>query len=206
MKQYPSITKVSEKYIGLPCIAQNKEDGSNLRVEWNRKTQKWYKWGTRKRLFNETDSEFGSAIEIFNKDYAEGLNRIFTDNPSYKKYESAVVFLEFFGSKSFAGQHIVDDPKTLMLFDINFYKHGFLEPRQFIKDFSSLKIPEIIYDGILSEEFINDIRESKYPVYEGVICKGISEGKLWMCKIKTFKYLEDLKKKCSDWQLFWEDY
>ena len=41
----------------------------------------------------------------------------------------------------------------------------------------------------MSREFINDVRDGKYPVYEGVVCKGDD----WTAKIKTIEYLERLR-------------
>ena len=37
-----------------------------------------------------------------------------------------------FGKKSFAGQHEQDDPKDIVLFDVNPHKKGFISPKQFI--------------------------------------------------------------------------
>lgn len=47
----------------------------------------------------------------------------------------------------------------------------------------------MIYEGNMSREFINDVRDGKYPVYEGVVCKGDD----WTAKIKTIEYLERLR-------------
>jgi hypothetical protein len=41
----------------------------------------------------------------------------------------------------------------------------------------------------MSREFVDDVRNGKYPVYEGVICKG--DG--WTSKIKTIQDLDRLR-------------
>lgn len=209
MKAYPSIDKVftpNEE----PCYAFYKYDGSNLRVEWSRKTKKWYKWGTRKRLFDETDPEFGCAIKMFQDKYAEDIEKVLFNK--FNKFESAIVFMEFFGPHSFAGQHSGEiiknkdnNPKDLVMFDVNIHKKGLLGPLEFINSFGHLHIPEIIYHGPLTQEFVDNIRQGKYPVFEGVICKGGEGHSLWMKKIKTLKYLEELKIRFGlDWEKFWE--
>lgn len=140
-------------------------------------------------MFDENDPVFGCAIEIFFNDLAIGIEKALI------KYgaEKAIVFTEFLGKHSFAGQHIPDDPKELVLFDINIHKKGILGPEEFVSHFGHLNIPEIVYRGIFTPEFINDIEEGNYPVNEGVIAKGSAGHKLWMAKIKTKAYKEKLK-------------
>lgn len=70
------------------------------------------------------------------------------------------------------------------------FKHGFIPPKQFAKlfhrhDWSA----EVVYEGNMNHQFINDVRTGKYPVYEGVICKGAD----WTAKIKTIEFLDRLK-------------
>lgn len=92
MKSYIEIPGPS-KALHLPMIAFDKLDGSNLRFEWSRK-RGWYKFGTRNRMFDETDKDFGSAIEIFLETFGESLDRI-----ARLEYNGAplVAFCEFFG-------------------------------------------------------------------------------------------------------------
>ena len=200
MKEYPSILG-SKGAPELPCIAFYKLDGSNLRFEWSRKTG-FYKFGTRRRLFDKSDAEYGCAIEIFNKKYGEDLSKIFRDK---YKAEKAMAFGEFFGPQSFAGQHVLDDPKDVVLFDINIHKKGILGPEEFIKNFGHLHTPVVIYEGPLTEEFIQDVRQSKYLINEGVVAKGGQGHNLWMRKIKTLDYLKRLQKLYENtWQELWE--
>lgn len=53
-----------------------------------------------------------------------------------------------------------------------------------------------------------DVRDNKFNLNEGVICKGHLTkgnffGKMWMCKIKTQAYLDKLKNRFGD---DWEKY
>ena len=118
-----------------------------------------------------------------------------------------IAFLEFFGQKSFAGYHEKDDPKDLMLFDlmIGHKNRHFLLPQDFVKLTTKVQVetPLIIYEGNLTDQFIQDVRDGKYPVFEGVVCKGkertgAHRGNVWMAKIKTLNYLNLLKGKFGE--------
>src|SRR5207244_4073436 len=127
---------------------------------------------------------------------------------------------EFFGPNSFAGQHdpahpvlaqagiAGNDPKELVLFDVNVHKKGLMAPRHFLDTLGRLPIAEVIYEGDLTPQFIEDVRAGKYPVREGVVAKGL-EGKaphgIWMRKIKTHAYLEELRRRFGpDWEQYGE--
>ncbi len=211
MKAYPSIPYYTHK-VGMPCVAFYKYDGSNLRFEWNAKSG-WFKFGTRNRLFDQTDPEFGPAIQLFTETFGEKLDVMFR---KVLKTASAIAFCEFFGPHSFAGQHDVktlnslgfkvehNDPKQLVLFDVNIYKKGFIGPVAFHELFAHV-VPtaKVLYRGPLSEEFIKQVQNGDLPVNEGVICKGGEGHNLWMCKIKTKTYLEELKKRFAEkWQFY----
>lgn len=201
MKQYPHIVG-SSKAPREHCMAFYKYDGSNVRFEWSKK-RGWYKFGTRTQLIDETVEIFGQAIPVFKNTLAEGIEKVLRDE--YRDIQEAVAFGEFFGSNSFAGVHLKEDPKEVVLFDVSLYKKGFLGPRDFHRNFGHLKSADLIYEGNLNDQFVNDVRNGKYPVREGVVCKGGSGHGLWMCKIKTLKYKEELTKRFQgDWQKFWE--
>lgn len=213
MKEYPSIPKVLNEYLGREIIAFKKYDGSNLRTEFSKK-KGWHKFGTRTRLFGETDPTFGCAIEIFHKTLAEKLEKIIVDN--FPKADGAIVYAEFVGPHSFAGLHDpgilgvpFNDPKELVVFDVNINKRGFIDAEHFVKLFTHVvRSAEPLYTGKLTENFIKDVREGVYGVDEGVVCKGqINESphSRWMCKIKTYNYLEKIKKFFkSDYNKYWE--
>lgn len=202
MKQYPTIQGPS-KAPQAPCIAFYKYDGSNLRWEWSHK-RGWHKYGTRNRLFDETDPMYGQAIPIFMEKLAPQIDPII--QKKHRNVDRVVVFTEFFGPSSFSGQHKEDEPKELKLFDVNIHKKGLLSPRDFVKQFGHLDFAaQVVYEGNLNNSFIQAVRNSEYPVVEGVVCKGGSGHKLWMVKIKTNEYRERLKQMYEDrWKDFWE--
>jgi len=202
---------------GEHCIGFDKLDGSNLRFEFSHK-RGWYKFGTRNRMFDQGDKEFGQAIDLFMNKYGEPLAKIMSDK--FVKVESAIAYAEFLGPVSFGGLHdpvylnqighlpsiVSNDPKDVVLFDFNLHKRGFLSPVEFVKLFSHLHIPSVIYEGKLTQDFVHAVRNNEYPVFEGVVAKGGEGHKIWMHKIKTNNYLERIRKVFgTGWQEHWEN-
>lgn len=216
MKQYPSI-KNSSKAPREACHVFVKYDGSNLRFEWS-KRRGWYKFGTRTQMFDESHPTFGIAIPLFLEKYGDGFVRSFS-HKDFRGVESFVIFAEFFGSNSIAGWHDSDhdaDPKDLVPFDVVPHKKGLLSPGQFLDRFGHLGVAELARIGNLNESLIASVRESRFDeidfrskrsiatsIPEGVICKGGSGHDLWMCKIKSNAYLQEIKKR---FPANWEDY
>src|ERR1035437_10492113 len=99
MKSYHSIPHWNKGIFGEKCIAQLKNDGSNMRFEWN-KNSGFYKFGTKNAMIGEKDENFGDGIFIFLEKYNEDLNRMFRDK--FSKVINFVVFGEYFGDNSFA--------------------------------------------------------------------------------------------------------
>lgn len=197
MKEYPKIDYWNKGPIGLDCIAFDKLDGSNIRAEFNRK-RGWYKFGTRNRMIDQYDDQFGYSIEVFLNKYSESLADVLLKNKSYRKIESFTVYAEIFGENSFAGRHLDSDKKDIVLFDVWMYKHGFVTPRNFIDDFGHLGIPDVVYKGEYNNDFIESIRKNDFNLSEGVIAKGIFKTKnnkdeVWMCKVKTNDWLKKVK-------------
>lgn len=206
MKEFPSIPS-SLGYHGRSCSAFYKYDGSNLRFGWTRKAG-WNKQGTRTRLFDETDSVFGGAIKVFKDNFADKLEQIFKRDKLIRSSQSAIAFFEYFGPNSFAGQH-KDEPKELVLLDVNIHKKGLMCPNDFVATFSTeVKTAELVYKGILTKEFEHLVRSGGVPgLNEGVVCKAGSgeDHDRWACKIKTDAYREKLKAVYADgWEKFWE--
>lgn len=199
MQQYPTILGSTKAPLGEQCIAFYKYDGSNLRWEWNPK-KGWFKFGTRQELFDASNPIYGEAIPIFMdtmaKDIVERVKKM------ERNCERITVFTEFFGPTSFAGKHTPGEQKELRLIDAFLFKRGFMNPRQFVKVFGDLPYTaEIVYEGNLNKQFIQDVRASRYPVWEGVVCKGDD----FMVKVKTTAYFKKLNEVFgANYRLYWE--
>ena len=197
------------------CFAFEKYDGTNLHWAWERDFG-WHAFGTRRDEFNLTEAgieEFihkhahlAQCVSVFQESLATGLEHIFREVPKYTTIQSFKVFTEFFGPNSFAGLHKDDDPKELRLFDVWVDSYGMLGPAQFIADFGDLPSATVVYEGKLTGKFAEEVRVGKYPVAEGVVCKGGAGGsEVWMVKIKTYAYLERLKQAFAErWEEYWE--
>lgn len=196
MKSYNSIEYFGEHW-GLPIIAFDKLDGSNLRFEWSKK-RGFYKFGSRNVMIDETHEQFGRGVRIFREKYEEPLSRVFSSK-KYRDVLSFVCYAEFLGRKSSFGQHEFDnDEFDVVLFDIDRYKKGFVPPRDFVEDFGEFGIPRIVYTGNLTKEFVLRVKENEFDLSEGVICKGKIPGKndrehLYYCKIKTNEWFDRLR-------------
>ncbi|MFM7426635.1 MAG: hypothetical protein ACKO7W_16845 [Elainella sp.] len=195
------------------CIAFEKYDGTNLHWIWEPELG-WYAFGTRRDRFDLDErgiAEFDAAhpglreaAAIFVDDLSKSLDRVLAAQQYYCSSE-ITVFTEFLGAQSFAGMHKPDDPKQLVLIDVQ-TDQGMLEPEQFLRDFGSVNIAKVVYSGKLTGQFIEAVREGKYGVNEGVVCKGKNKEKgTWMVKIKTHDYMNRLKQAFKDdWENYWE--
>lgn len=193
MREYPSIIN-SSKAPRKSCVAFEKLDGSNIRVKYTAK-KGFCLFGSRTQLIDHTHPHLGEVVPIFMRDFAEPLTKIF--KKQFPNEREILVFGEFFGDQSFAGIHFPGDPKQFVMFDVlvGHKNEKFILPREFVKLFGGkVTIPRVIYEGNLTDQFIADVREGKYDVVEGVICKGNERsgafaGGVWSCKIKTKAYL-----------------
>jgi hypothetical protein len=70
-----------------------------------------------------------------------------------------------------------------------------------------LRIADVDYQGPFTRAFIEDVSVGKYPVKEGVVAKGVHErvrrrGKtersVWMAKVKTQGWLDELRRRSGD--------
>lgn len=204
MKTYPHIIG-SSKAPRQPCYAFYKYDGSNMRFEWTRKNG-WWKFGCKNHLIDENDLQFPDVKSMFLNLYANHIEEYMFSYYGKKKLDKVTVFMEYAGENSFAGRHMPDEDKYLYLIDFNIHRKGIIGPKEFLKVFGDFfYTAPLVYEGNLTKQFIKDVRESKYPTNEGVVCKGGSGHKLWMCKIKTWEYLDRLKKMYkADWKKYWE--
>ena len=202
MKVYREISGPS-KAPQLDCVAFYKYDGSNFRAEWHKK-RGWDKFGTRRTMIPLGDEKWGDMINVFMRTYSEDLAKIFTDDKDLKKREQFTVYGEYFGPNSFAGWHDPNDKeREIVIFDINVHKKGTILPRDFIKTFGHLKIPDVVYEGNFSKQFIQDVWDGKYVEGEGVVVKGVNpktkkaQHGLWMAKCKTQKWMNELKSRAE---------
>ena len=209
---YPKIPGSSESPIER-CVAFEKYDGTNLHWVWDRELG-WYAFGMRRNRydpdelgvaeFHKAHHGYPDAVEIFLRDLAQPLAELFSDHANYDAPE-ITVFTEYFGPQSFAGLHKDSDTKRLVMFDVS-NGDTIVPPEQFVDDFSQLDIARVIYRGKLTGKFADDVRQGRYNVQEGVVCKGgRTPDTLWMVKIKTNAYMSKLKQAFQDdWEAYWE--
>ncbi|MGF1580132.1 MAG: hypothetical protein ACFCD0_12285 [Gemmataceae bacterium] len=214
MLHYPKIPS-TKNCPGGRCIAFEKYDGTNMHWDWDRDFG-WHAFGTRRDTFNLTDDGIDlfaekhpqqvECVEVFWETLAPSVDESFRKNPNYQEFQELKIFTEFLGTNSFAGAHKPDDPKELVLFDVEAEGFGIIGPDQFVDDFGHLRSARVIYRGKFTGKFIEDVRNGKYDVFEGVVCKGGKGGDdLWMAKIKTNAYQEQLKEAFQkNWEAYWE--
>lgn len=188
MKPYPSIqSSRGQKFQEFDAYVFDKLDGSNLRFEWTRKAR-WNKFGTRNRLFDQQDPDFGIAIPLFHVGWSEDLTRVAVDN----RWDHLIVYMEFCGPNSFAGKHDPDDVKTLTLFDACPNRKGLLGPKDFLKLFGHLKVPRLLGIQKWTRGFVDRIRKGEISgiTFEGVVGKGGHGHDLVMAKAKTQAWID----------------
>jgi hypothetical protein len=196
MKNYPSIPTEIDRQWSYHVF--DKLDGSNLRAEWNPK-RGFYKFGTRTRLLGSDQPTLMPAQDLFQAKYAAELSRRFRD----RRCPRALAFFEFVGPNSFAGSHT--DPVAAMdvvLFDVAIHQKGLLPPTDFLGLAQGLATPRLLFQGPITEAFIESVRDGTCPgiTEEGVVGKGPYQS-TWggpiQFKIKTRRWLDRLKTYCG---------
>lgn len=200
MKYYEETKKYDLDHLGKYILAFDKLDGSNFRVEWNRKLSKksaltkgFKKYGTRNRVITHTNDQFFEMVEVFKEKYAEKVDEIFRKHKLFRNVDIITLYGEFVGENSFAGFHNWDEPHDIFFFDVWLYKKGFLNPSEFYSEFRDISMPKLVYKGYLTEEFIKDIQYNKYKLKEGVVYKFVENEKITRGKIKTQEWLDKIK-------------
>jgi hypothetical protein len=189
MKSYPSIPgSTGQSFRAFEAHVFDKIDGSCLRFEWSAK-RGFYKFGTRTRLFDGTDPDFGSAVDIFIDQFADPLS-VFAKKARWK---GCTAYAEFHGPNSFAGLHDPEDVKQLTLIDMDIYKQGLMDPRDFVE--LGLIVPIARYFGCIkwTRGFVAEIREGGgdiVPTFEGVVGKAKTGRKRIMAKAKTQAWVD----------------
>lgn len=197
MIEYPSIINSSKAPLEA-CVAFEKYDGSNIRVKYTQK-RGFCLFGSRTQLIDETHPHLAESIRLFRQNFEQPLTNIF--KKEFPNEREIICFFEFYGDSSFAGIHNFPDVFHLTMFDVlvGHKNQKFIRPRQFLKLFDQkVQTARVIYEGNMNNQLIQDVREGKYALNEGVICKGLQpsgafRGGQWMCKIKTQAYLDKLK-------------
>jgi hypothetical protein len=184
MKSYPSITTYKESTKFSQFYTFDKIDGSNLRFEWTKK-KGWEKFGTRKRLFDETDSMFGEAVPLFFDTLSNDLEEVFAE----VRYNRVIAFCEFWGERSFAGRHVPEDEKHLTLIDISVYKKGILAPKEFVSLFGHLLGTKYLGYVKWNDDFVQLVRNLKpdegSTQAEGAVGKVVYRNKIYRYKLKS---------------------
>ena len=204
------------------CIVFEKIDGTNLHIHYLYRD--WKSFGTRRDSFEytlegklefikehpELEKALDCDIELLNdlREYLKSLEK-------YNK-EEIVLFFEFAGDKSFAGQHSENDNHRLWLIDVSIGER-MLGPEEFLMDFASfnLYMPPIIFKGKYSGMLVENIKNGRMLVNEGCVIKGMIDSEFatkyngiiqpYMCKVKTNAYMERLKIEFKDnWGKYWE--
>lgn len=192
MKGYPSIT--SSVMHSLNVYAFDKLDGSQIRTEWTRKNG-FCKFGSKSVLIDDS-SPFGKSIPLIQNKYGEDLGRIFRR----ERLDQVTCFFEFFGPNSFAGQHEADEDHDVVLFDVDVYKKGLLDPPDYLKLVGDLDIAKLLYTGRAGPLFEDSVRNSILEgiTFEGVVCKVPQKKRTpIMFKVKTQAWLDKLREFCA---------
>ena len=188
MKAYPSIKQFrADRHADFVGHTFAKHDGSNLRFEWDRK-QGWFRFGSRRRLLERDHPGFGKSMMMFESGFAETFERFATKS----KYDSIVVYCEFWGPKSFAGEHEPDDDHVLTPIDVAIYKKGLLATDSFIEQFGDKFDLGYLGERAWDTQFVDAVRASTLEgmSFEGVVGKAGSGHKRKALKLKSKAWVE----------------
>ena len=148
----------------------------------------WDKFGTRRRLFDETDIDFGIAIDLLKERYASDLEKIIKK----QQWQKVIFFMEFWGENSLGGLH-KNEPKNLTLFDVNPYKKGILPPKEFVKLFDHLDFSATFLGRHKwNKRLLQDVRNEEIDgvSFEGIVGKALIKNRIVMRKAKTQAWLD----------------
>ena len=197
METYPTIphlggvrnNKWTRRYQDLSFICFDKADGSNIRAEWNPK-RGFYKFGRRHGLLDDSNPFLLEAPELIKSKYGEDLDRIFRE----QRWQGAVAFFEFFGPNSFAGSH-EKEPHEVLLIDLKIHRHGYIDPKDFVRLLGGLDIPTVCHRGQVTEEFQDQVSMGEILGLgqEGVVCKAMVGKKPIRFKIKRNSWYDRLR-------------
>lgn len=194
MKDYPSIDGVR---IDTPIYAFDKLDGSNVRAEWTRKSG-FCKYGSRTRLLDASDLQLGESIALM-QTYEEAVTKILRD----ARIDKATLFFEYFGANSFAGVHVNEEHRVVLI-DANLHPKGFADPRDFRRLFEDkVATAAMVYHGNPNADFVESVRNGTLEgmTFEGVVCK-VPRSKPshphTMFKVKSLAWISRVKALYTD--------
>ncbi len=209
---YPKI-RDSRDFPLARCVAFEKIDGTNLHFDWQR-TRGWVSMGTRRdsfsldaagqEAFRAKHLHLEDAARVFANGLCEPLTKMLQSDDRFQDCSEVTIFAEYVGPGSFAGLHKASDEKRLVLFDVQ-ADGQMLDPFEFVELFCELPIARVVYVGKFHGNFTEAVRQGKYNVCEGVVCKTGTRGNVQMCKIKTNAYQAQLKQAFGQrWEDHWE--
>ena len=160
MKHYNSIPRVQDDgtLMGEEIWAFNKLDGQNFCVKYSPKRKEFGPFGSRKRLVDEGDEQFGDTVKYFkNSEIPNELIRLVKENSGKNQLFTGVqeitFFFEWYGENSFAGFHQEGDEMHLALIDVDIKKKGYIEPKPFYEIFGNndiIETPEFSFTNRIS--------------------------------------------------------
>jgi|SRR5271166_75730 len=198
------------------CWVFEKLDGTNM--HWDFKKHEFVSFGTRRDSFpfnEEGIQAFAKAhpgLEEAPKAFDEVNMHDFLF--TYHSGMTGTLFTEYTGLNSFAGQHKPGDTMRHVVIDLMKGKK-FLPPQEFLSLFQSewaathgwdkIAHAQLLYCGKYSGQLVEDVRNGKFHVAEGVVIKGIADKQVYMAKVKTNTYLAKLQEQFKDnWKDYWE--
>lgn len=189
MQAYPSLPSWSQAP-GIPCYVFDKLDGSNVSCEVTRKGG-ITKFAKRDGLLDEQTPFLIQAATLIPEKYGDDLQRILRA----ERWDKATFYFEFYGPSSSFGWH-KDEPHTVTLIDAAVHKHGFLEPREFLRVFKNVEHAALLHQGNFTREVADAVANSTLDgmTFEGVVAKGAWDRKKEMPLMFKWKSLAWLKK------------
>src|SRR5271157_1612669 len=144
------------------CVAFEKYDGTN--IHWTLQPDEgWLEYGTRRdrfwintsgiASFEQAHPELAGIHKLWDQD--SKLERCLMDSPKYNTAKEIVVFTEYFGPNSFAGQHQPKDKMQLIILDIQ-VDGKFIPPEQLVEDFRQFGVARVVFQGKFTGQLFVD--------------------------------------------------
>lgn len=188
------------------CWVFEKYDGTNM--HWVHDGTMWTSFGCRRDTFPFTPD----GVRAFGKAHPgleDAAHRFDPERALAAHLRGSVehtVFTEYVGPHSFAGSHAPNERKIHVLIDLS-VRDQLLDPDAFLRlfeTFTGMSVAKLLWSGKYSGQLVTDVREGRFPVSEGVVVKGVVDGRVYMAKIKTNAYLKRLQRKFDRWEDYWE--